>query len=94
MKVYEGDRTIDGLVVTVDGMDLPDRTDVKCFSPGGFEWGYEGPAPTQLAFAILVDYLGDATRAGELAPRYMKNVVANFENAWEVRADDIERSLI
>ena len=32
MKTYEGRRTIDGLVVTVDGAPLPEHCDVKQFT--------------------------------------------------------------
>ena len=32
MKTYEGKRTIDGLVVTVDGRPLPEHYDVKRFT--------------------------------------------------------------
>ncbi len=31
-------------------------------SPSGFEWGYSGSGPAQLALAILVDALGAKTR--------------------------------
>jgi len=63
MKTYEGKRTIDGLMVTVDGHKLDEHYDVKRFTKYGFEWTYEGESPQQLAFAILYDYLGDKERA-------------------------------
>ena len=56
MKTYEGKRTIDGLVVTVDGKPLDEHYDVKRFTKYGFEWNYEGESPQQLALAILADY--------------------------------------
>ena len=59
MKTYEGKRTIDGIVVTVDGGRLPEHYEVKQFTKYGFEWTYEGESPQQLALAILCDYLGD-----------------------------------
>ncbi len=93
MKRYEGDRTIDGIVATVDGKELSDFSDTKRFDSGGFEWGYEGSAPTQLAFAILADHLGDTRRAAALAPQYMENVTANFGNAWEITSEDVDNWL-
>ena len=63
MKTYEGRRTIDGLVVTVDGKRLDEHYDVKRFTKYGFEWTYEGESPQQLALAILYDFLGDKDRA-------------------------------
>ncbi|MDQ9783010.1 DUF6166 domain-containing protein, partial [Serratia marcescens] len=63
MKHYVGDRTIDGVKVTVDGAPLNPRTDVMEFTKNGFEWSYEGPEPRQLALAMLADHLGDAESA-------------------------------
>lgn len=93
MTTYVGDRTIDGILVTADGQQLDVYDDVKAFSPNGFEWSYEGPEPTQLAFALLVDHLGDARRAEALADRFMRDVVANFQNEWEMSTADIDRVL-
>ena len=59
MKTYEGERTLRGVKVTVDGAPLPPRTDLHCFNKTGFEWTYAGPGPRQLAFALLADHLGD-----------------------------------
>ena len=59
MKHYVGDRTIDGVKVTVDGVSLDPCTGVKEFTKNGFEWSYEGPEPRQLALALLVDHLRD-----------------------------------
>ena len=42
MKVYEGGRSLDGAVVTVDGAPLDPRFDIHRFSRTGFEWTYEG----------------------------------------------------
>ena len=92
-KVYMGDRTIDGIVVTVDGNPLPERTDAKLYSRNGFEWSYEGPEPSQLAYAMLVDHLGDTAQAERLQPQFMRSVVANFQNEWEMTTADIDRVL-
>jgi hypothetical protein len=92
-KVYVGDRTIDGIVVTVDGKPLPERTDARRYSRNGFEWSYEGPEPSQLAYAMLVDHLGDTAEAERLQPQFMRSVVANFQNEWEMTTADIDRVL-
>ena len=89
MKTYEGKRTIDGLVVTVDGKPLDEHYDVKRFTKYGFEWTYEGESPHQLALAILADYLGDNARAVRLSESFMKQVVANLDNDWTLRGDEI-----
>lgn len=93
MKIYAGDRTIDGIVVTVDGKPLDDQTSRHLYSPAGFEWSYEGPEPSQLAFALLVDHLGDDQKAIALQDRFMREVVANFQNEWEMTSADIDHVL-
>ena len=90
MKIYEGKRSIDGLVVTVDGKPLPEHYEVKRFTKYGFEWTYEGESPQQLALAILYDYLGDKDRAVALSESFMKEVVANLDNDWTLTGDAIE----
>ena len=93
MRIYEGKRTIDGLVVTVDGKPLPEHYEVKQFTKRGFEWTYEGTSPQQLALAILFDYLGDNERAITLSGPYMKEVIANLDNDWKLTADEVEAYL-
>jgi hypothetical protein len=93
MKHYLGDRTIDGVKVTVDGASLDPRVDVMEFTKNGFEWSYEGPEPRQLALALLVDHLGDNAAAMTAVETFMRAIVANFENEWEMTSDDIDLAL-
>ena len=93
MKAYEGKRTIDGLVVTVDGKQLDEHYEVKRFTKYGFEWTYEGESPQQLALAILFDYLGDRERAIRLSEILMRDVVANLDNDWTISSEEIDTFL-
>lgn len=93
MIVYAGKRTIDGLVVTVDGQPLPEHYEVKRFTTFGFEWTYEGDSPRQLALAILVDYLGENERAIRLSEPFMREVIANLDNDWQLTGDEIDEAL-
>ena len=93
MKVYEGKRTMDGLVVTVDGGPLPEHYDVHQFTPYGFEWTYEGEAPQQLALAILADHLGDGHKALALSEGFMSSVIANLDNDWQLTSKEIDEAL-
>jgi hypothetical protein len=93
MKTYEGQRTIDGLVVTVDGKRLGEHYEVKRFTKFGFEWTYEGDSPRQLALAILFDHLGDKDRAISLSEPFMKEIVANLDNDWTLGGDEVDRFL-
>lgn len=93
MKTYRGDRTIDGVIVTVDGKPLDQRLDLKTLSLNGFEWSYEGVEPAQLALAILADYFGDDQKALTHYDIFMREIVANFHNEWEMTEADIEHAL-
>ena len=90
MGVYEGKRTIDGLVVTIDGKKLDEHYEIKRFTRFGFEWSYEGGSPQQLALAILFDRLGAKERAIKLCEPFMKTVVANLDNDWKLTGEEID----
>jgi len=69
-RVYTIQRTAQGVVCTVSkgtasSRPLPLRLDLWNHSPTGFEFGYGGSGPAQLALAILADCCGD-----ELAVAY------------------------
>lgn len=55
-----------------------------------FEWGYEGASPLELSRAILTDHLGDKGQAETLAIPFMRDVVANFANEWQMTSEDID----
>src|SRR6058998_2215884 len=93
MKTYAGQRTIDGLAVTVDGRRLDEHYEIKRFTKFGFEWTYEGESPQQLALAILYDFLGDKERAIRLSEPFMQAVVANFDNDWTLTGAQIDSFL-
>jgi hypothetical protein len=93
MKTFEGRRTIDGLVVTVDGKPLPEHYEVKRFTKYGFEWTYEGESPLQLALAILYEHSGDKDRSIAQAETFMKTIVANLDNDWTLSGADIDAFL-
>ncbi len=90
MKIYKGDRTIDGIEVTVNDQPLDLRLDIRTISEDGFEWGFEGPASAQLALAILADHLDDPVRALKLHDPFMRAITANFANEWVLNSDDID----
>ena len=76
-----------------DGNPLPPRYDLKRLSATGFEWTYEGAGPAQLALALLADHLGDDNKALTLYERFMRRVVADLDNSWELNSADIDAAL-
>ena len=94
MKRYRGDRTQAGAEVWVDDKPLPNRTDIKKLSRDGlFECSYIGSEPAQLALAILAEHFQDDNSTLKHYQNFMENVVANFDNEWEMTSSDIEIAL-
>ncbi|MEM7750952.1 MAG: DUF6166 domain-containing protein [Pseudomonadota bacterium] len=93
MKMYRGDRTIDGIVVLVDDRHMDQALGVKTICDDGFEWGFEGPASSQLALALLVDHLDDPQTALRLHQTFMQEIVANLANEWVLTTSDIAEAV-
>jgi len=93
VKTYVGGRSLAGAEVTVDGKPLDPRFDLKRLSPTGFEWTYEGNGPAQLALALLAEHLGDDARALRLYQPFMRAVVAELDNSWELTSAEIDAAL-
>src|SRR5882757_2906596 len=94
MKLYEGKRMGSVAHVTVDGFPLNPRLDLWNHSPSGFEWGYGGSGPAQLALAILADHCSNDTQAFDFHHRFKWAVVAEFPHrSWTMTSDDIDRVL-
>ena len=89
MKIYEGTRGLSGADVTVDGVPLPSRDDIKVFTRTGMEWGFIGPGPQQLALALLADHFGDDERALALCHAFMRRVTSLLDNAWRLTTADM-----
>jgi len=93
MKTYVGGRSLAGAEVTVDGKPLDPRFDLKRLSPTGFEWTYEGNGPAQLSLALLADHLGDDAKALLLYEPFMRAVVTDLDNSWELTSAEIDAAL-
>lgn len=94
MKRYEGIRQGYAVTVTVDGRRLNPRLDLWNHSPDGFEWGYGGSGPAQLALAILADHLGDDTEALNFHHRFKWAIVAELPGrGWRLTSLEIDAVL-
>ena len=93
-RTYVGFR-LDGSTVVrrvdLDGKQtrLNPRFDLAKHSPTGFEWGYEGSGPAQLALAILCDATGDAELSLKVYQKFKRQIVAHFEERWTLQAGDV-----
>lgn len=64
--------------VTFGDKPLNPRTDIRNHSPDGFNWGYGGSGPAQLALALLAAALGDDAAAEGLYQDYKWEFVSKI----------------
>ncbi|AEN07616.1 DUF6166 domain-containing protein [Halorubrum lacusprofundi] len=67
-------------------------------SPSGFEWGYGGSGPAQLACALLLDYTDNESVAHQHYITFRNEVVSQLScdgpaDCWHLTGDDIEAAL-
>ena len=100
MKTYQGTRGQNGIaIVTVQGSSpspLAARRKLRKHSPDGFEWGYAGSGPTQLALAILADHFGPGRErlATALYVDFKFAVVARLpRDGWTLTTEQIGQEL-
>ena len=94
MKRYEGRREGYAVDVTVNGRPLKPRLDLWNHSPSGFEWGYAGSGPAQLALALLADHFGNDDQALALYQSFKLGVVAQLPKpGWTLTSAQIEQAL-
>lgn len=95
---YRGVRLDNNLLVTKHGIaddntgdyNLDTRLDLKNHSPLGFETGYLGSGPAQLALAIIADYTENDNLALNVYQKFKEEVIAQLpDEAWIIRGRDI-----
>ena len=109
MKTYSGRRE-DGNAIVMVTTQLPreGRTrmstrnlaptkslKVRNHSPSGFNWGYGGSGPAQLALAILLDLYPE--RGAEWAERYHQDfkfkIIAGLGDTWTLTQGQIDLAM-
>jgi len=105
MKMYHGYRVqkrgigdepaVSACVVTVQDdrgrrAPLEPRLDIRNHSPTGFNWGYGGSGPAQLALALCLDALRDVRRAEHVYMQVKFRLVARLpDEGWSVSHAEI-----
>lgn len=103
-RIYKGipERNQQGgfIVMVVDGGDShvldPVPSQKLCnHSPNGFNWGYAGNGPAQLALALLLDITSDKDIALDNHQNFKFDVVAGWEmgKPWEYSENQIKEWL-
>ena len=99
MKTYTGIRTATGCAgsssVEGCGRDLDPRLDLRTHSPAGFEWGYGGSGPAQLALALAwPTLLGDDEAALGVYQRLKFRLVSRLPaDGWTLTEDELAEAL-
>ncbi len=94
MKHYQGHRTATGADVTVreeagEERPLNPRFDLRNHSPTGFEWGYAGSGPAQLALALAADVLGNDERAQDIYQDLKSKLVGRLKGDWIISEGEV-----
>lgn len=96
--IYRGKRlnpedgTVSDISVTVNGYPLREAASLRLrnHSPTGFNWGYGGSGPAQLALGILLDYTGSEQTALSVYQDFKSHFVAGWGDEWEITGQQIE----
>jgi hypothetical protein len=97
-KTYVGKRDDDANTLEVVVQPSPGRTypldpryDVRNHSPTGFECGYSGSGPAQLALAICLDALGNVAQAEAVYQKFKAKVIAGLPRmaGWELSETEV-----
>ena len=86
-----GPRSLDAHV-SKDGIPLPlaPSYELAKHSPTGFEWGYLGSGPSQLALALLLDVTGDANTALQWYQFFKEDHVGTWGTTWQITTEEIK----
>lgn len=88
--VFKGHKTLLGSrYVTYGEVELPTLYELFAQSKDGFDWGYNGSAPTQLAFSMLYQ-LTNLEFAKENASKFANDVIRSLNSRdWLLSAADV-----
>ena len=96
MKVYRGTRQPDfKTIVTINDQPFNPQPSQNIWnhSPDGFNWGYGGSGPSQLALAILLDHFGDTDLARKYYQDFKWNVISKLPDTWELTDQQVEQAV-
>jgi Family of unknown function (DUF6166) len=98
MKIYHGSRTEHGAAVVVEENGefraLDPRHDLRNHSPTGFEWGYSGSGPAQLALALAADVLQDDEKAQDCYQRLKFKLIGGLPDQGWILTEERLRTTI
>ncbi len=102
VKTYIGQRNEDGSLTVYTKLDgssrslrkLDPRFDLWNHSPDGFECGYTGSGPAQLALAICADALKDDKKALAVYQHFKFSTISYLpQTDWKLTEDQVLKAL-
>lgn len=92
MTVYRGRRAGGDTFIMKDDKKLPLAPSLELcnHSPTGFNWGYGGSGPAQLALALLLDVTKDAELSSRLHQDFKWAYVSRWGEMWEISSNEIK----
>jgi hypothetical protein len=96
VTIYRGYRDYQGTHVTKDDQPFTHYASLKVanHSPTGFEWGYGGSGPAQLALALLLDVTGDRHVADLAHQGFKWEFVCKWQqDSFEISSDEVKNWL-
>lgn len=93
---FRGERYHNGTTVMVTGPQgweaLDPRNDLINHSPTGFEWGYAGSGPAQLALAICSHFLQNDDLVAQVYQEVKRLCISPIErDSWQLDGADLEK---
>lgn len=91
MKVWQGIRSVNGAYVSCNGVEFDKKPSLKVrnHSPDGFEWGYGGSGPAQLALGILLEVI-PVWQAQQLYQRFKAEIIAGLnQDGWLLNEKEV-----
>jgi hypothetical protein len=84
--------TKSGTIISEGNRPLDPRYDLANHSPDGFQCGYGGSGPAQLALAILADALDDDEKALNLYQKFKAEIISKLdpELGWTLSVEFVE----
>ena len=73
-----------------DWLDLAASMEYVQHSPTGFNWGYGGSGPAQLAFALILDATGNPEAAMKFYQDFKRERIAHLADEWTLTETNIK----
>lgn len=72
---------------------LPPRQDIRNHSPAGFEWGYGGSGPAQLALALVADCAGKEFAVPKIYQRVKRFIAKLPRDGWTLTVNEVDQMI-